>query len=100
MSENGDGILLIPEGEAGVCVRWCHRRRVVVARGSECWDALDEALSDGEWELPSMSLLFGVEALRVSSLLLRVSRRRVDVPIWNHHGTADRKTSTPTRSLR
>ena len=56
MSENEDGILLIPEGEAGVCVRvqnWCHRRRVVVARGSEGWDALDEELSDGEWELPS-----------------------------------------------
>ena len=32
---------------------WCHRRRVVVARGSEGWDALDEELSDGEWELPS-----------------------------------------------
>ena len=56
MSENEDGILLIPEGEAGVCMRvqnWCHRRRVVVARGSEGWDALDEELSDGEWELPS-----------------------------------------------
>ena len=47
---------MIPEGEAGVCVRvqnWCHRRRVVVARGSDGWDALDEELSDGEWELPS-----------------------------------------------
>ena len=56
MSENEDGILLIPEGEAGVCVRvqnWCHRRRVVVARGSDGWGALDEELSDGEWELPS-----------------------------------------------
>ena len=42
MSENEDGILLIPEGKAGVCSRvqiWCHRRRVVVARGSEGWDA-------------------------------------------------------------
>ena len=52
---NEDGILLIPEGEAGACVRvqnWCHRRRVVVAHGSEGWGALDE-LGDGEWELPS-----------------------------------------------
>ena len=49
ISENEDGVLLIPE--AGACVRvqnWCHRRRVVVARGSEGWDALDEELSDGE----------------------------------------------------
>ena len=56
MSENEDGILLVPEGEAGVSVRvqnWSHRRRVAVARGSEEWDALDEELSDGEWELPS-----------------------------------------------
>ena len=56
LSENEDGILLIPEGEAGVCVRvqnWSHRRRAVAARGSEGWDALDEELSDGEWELPS-----------------------------------------------
>jgi hypothetical protein len=56
MSENEDGILLIPTGEAGVYVlvhNWCHRRRVVVARGSEGWDALDEELSPGEWELPS-----------------------------------------------
>jgi len=56
VSENEDGILLIPEGEAGISVRvqnWCHRRRVIVARGSEGWDALDEELSDGEWELPS-----------------------------------------------
>ena len=48
MSEN-EGILLIPEGGAGVCVRvqsWCHRRRVVVARESDGWDALDEKLSD------------------------------------------------------
>ena len=44
VSENEDGVLLIPEGEAGVCVRvqnWCHRRRVVAARDSEHWDALD-----------------------------------------------------------
>ena len=37
LSENEYGILLIPEGENGVCVRvqdWCHRR-FVVARGSE-----------------------------------------------------------------
>jgi hypothetical protein len=56
MSENEDGILLIPAGEAGVCVlvqNWCHRRRVVVARGSEGWDALDEELTPGEWELPT-----------------------------------------------
>ena len=56
MSENADEILLIPEGEAGVCVRvqnWRHRRRVVVARGSEGWDSPDEELSDSEWELPS-----------------------------------------------
>ena len=55
MSENVDGILLIPEGEAGVCVRvqnWCHRRRVVAGRGSEGWDALDEDLGNGGWELP------------------------------------------------
>ena len=47
---------MIPEGEAGVCVRvqnWSHRRCEVAARGSEGWDALDEVLSDGEWELPS-----------------------------------------------
>ena len=45
MSENEDGILLIPESEAGICVRvhnWCHSRRVVVARSSEGWDALEE----------------------------------------------------------
>jgi len=56
VSENEDGVLLIPEGEAGVCVRvqnWCHRRRVVAARGSEGWDAPDEDLGDGDWELPS-----------------------------------------------
>jgi len=56
LSENEDGVLLIPESEAGVSVRvqnWSHRRRVVVARGSEGWDALDEELSDGEWEPPS-----------------------------------------------
>ena len=38
LSENEDGILLIPEGEIGVCVRvqdWCHCHRVVIARGSE-----------------------------------------------------------------
>jgi hypothetical protein len=56
MSENEDGILLIPASEAGVYVRvphWCHPPRVVVARGSEGWDALDEELSPCEWELPS-----------------------------------------------
>ena len=56
MSENEDGILLIPEGEAGVCVwgqNWCNRCRVVVARGFEGWDTLAEELSDGEWDLPS-----------------------------------------------
>ena len=56
VSENEDGILLMPEGEAGVCVwvqSWCNRCRIVVARGSDGWDALDEELSDGEWELPS-----------------------------------------------
>jgi hypothetical protein len=56
VSENEDGILLIPESEAGVSVRvqnWSHRRRVVAPRGSEAWDALDEELSDGEWELPT-----------------------------------------------
>jgi hypothetical protein len=31
----------------------CHRRRVVVARGSECQDLLDQEPSPGEWELPS-----------------------------------------------
>ena len=75
MPENGDGILLIPEGEAGVCVRvqnWCHRRRVVVARGFDGWDALDEELSDGEWELPSHVPPFRFGAVRGSSLLLRV----------------------------
>ena len=49
MSENEGGILLIREGEAGGCVRVqnrCHRRRVVVARDSEGWGALDEKLSD------------------------------------------------------
>ena len=48
--------MLISEGEAGVCARvqnGCHCRRVVVARGSEGRGALDEELSDGEWELPS-----------------------------------------------
>jgi len=38
MSENEDGTLLVPEGEAGVCVRvqnWSHRRLVAGARGSE-----------------------------------------------------------------
>ena len=77
-SENEDGIQLIPEGEASVCVRvqnWCHRRRVVVARGSEGLGALDEELSDGELELLSQSLLFGLEAVRVSSLHLRVCHR-------------------------
>ena len=57
MFENEDGALLVPEGEAGVCVRVknrSHRRRVTVARGSEGWDALDEELSDGEWEWPSL----------------------------------------------
>ena len=47
---------MVPEGEAGVCVRVqnrSHRRRVAVGRGSEGWDALDEELSDGEWEWPS-----------------------------------------------
>jgi len=42
ISENGDGVLLIPEGEGGVCVRvqnWCHRRPVVIGswlRGLGC----------------------------------------------------------------
>ena len=40
MCEVEDGILLIPEDETGVCVRvqdLCHRRRVIVTRGSEGW---------------------------------------------------------------
>jgi len=55
MPEKEDGILLVPEGGAGVCVRVQNgrRRRVAVARGSEGWGALDEDLSDGEWELTS-----------------------------------------------
>jgi hypothetical protein len=32
---------------------WCHRCRVVLARGSKGWDALGEELSPGEWDLPS-----------------------------------------------
>ena len=71
MSENEDGVMLIPGG----CVRvqnWCHRRRVVVTHSSEGWDVLDEELSDDEWELPSHVLLFGFGATRGSSLLLRV----------------------------
>ncbi len=62
-TQNEDGILLILEGEAGVCVRvqnLYHRRRVVVARGSERRDALDVELSDGEWGLPTHVLLFGL----------------------------------------
>ena len=53
---------------------WCHRRRVVVARGYEGWDALDEELNDGEW-WPVMSLLFGLEAVKGSILLLQVCPR-------------------------
>jgi len=56
MSENTDRILLVPEGEAGVCVcvqKWNHHRRLAIARGSEGWDALDEELSYGGWEWPS-----------------------------------------------
>jgi len=56
MSENEDGILLIPEGEAGACVwvqNWWNRRHVVMARGSEHWDVLDEDLGNANWELPS-----------------------------------------------
>ena len=52
MPKNDNGILLILEGEAGVCVRvqnWYHRRRIVVTRDPEGWGALDEELSDGEW---------------------------------------------------
>jgi len=51
MSENEDGILLVPEAEAGVCMRvqnWNHRRRGAVARGSEGLYTFDEELSDGE----------------------------------------------------
>jgi hypothetical protein len=49
--ENGDGVLLIPEGKASVCDRvqnQCHRRRVVVACGPGGWGALVEGMSDGE----------------------------------------------------
>lgn len=55
MCEDEDGILLISEGRIGVCVlvqNWWHRRRVVVARGSEGWGVLDDKLGGGEWELP------------------------------------------------
>ena len=47
MTEKENGILLIPEGETGGRVRVqnsCHRHLIVVA--------LDEELSDCEWELP------------------------------------------------
>jgi hypothetical protein len=56
LSESGDRVLLILEGEVDVCVcvwNGCHQRRVVVVPDSEGWGALDEELSDGEWELPS-----------------------------------------------
>jgi len=56
MSQNEDGTLLVPEGKAGVCVcvqNWSHHHCVTVASGSEGWNALDEELSNSEWELPS-----------------------------------------------
>ena len=51
MSENEDGILLIPEGEAGVCR--CRTGGIDVASSSLVAPRVDEELSDGEWELPS-----------------------------------------------
>jgi hypothetical protein len=88
----------------------CHRRRVVVARGSEGWGALDEELSPGVWELPNQvapiriagsmgsSPLPGVCHLSYTHLLL-VEMDRVDVSLWNYQDAADGETSTPTRSL-
>ena len=56
---------------------WYHRRRIVDTRDSEGWSALDEELNDGEREgsCPIISLLFGLRAVRVSSLLLQVIDR-------------------------
>ena len=77
MPENVDGILLIPEGEAGVC--GC--RTGVTAVASSWLVALragmhlmrSSAMASGS--CPGMSLLFGLEAVRGSSQLLRVYRR-------------------------
>ena len=72
MSENEDGILLIPEGETGGRVRVqssCHRHLIAVA--------LDEELSEWEWKLPGhfppgqqSSLLLQVWSLFYTHLLL------------------------------
>ena len=32
---------------------WCYHQPIVIARGSEDWDAPDGELNDGKWELPS-----------------------------------------------
>jgi hypothetical protein len=77
MSENEDGILLVPATEAGACLRvqnWCHCRRVVVARGSEGWDALDEELSLCKWELPSH-----VAPIRIAGSIEACTWRWVDI---------------------
>ena len=68
-----DGNLLIPEGRL-VFVCGCHRCRGVVARGSGGWGALEEELSDGEWELPGHIAPIRFEGNKGSSLLLRVCR--------------------------
>ena len=81
MSENEDGILLVPEGEAAMFVCWCRTGDIAVAsslpvtpntgvhlmRGS--------AMASGNGNCPVISLLIRWAAVRVSSLLLQVSRR-------------------------
>jgi len=56
MYKNEDGVPLVSEGEAGICMHvqsWSQCHRVAVGRGPEGWGVLDEELSDREWELPS-----------------------------------------------
>ena len=76
MSENGDGITRV----MFVFVCGWGTGAIAVAHGFEGWDAcaLDEVLSDGEWELPSHVPLirFGGRACLLSYTYLLLELKR------------------------
>ena len=73
MSENEDGIPLIPETEARVCA--CRTGSTAVASlFLVALRVVMRMMGDGEWELPVVSHLFGLGGIRGSSVLLRACR--------------------------